>query len=303
MPLFVNQTTYTVTTHSPNSVYFTGSMQLATDTHFTPQAAASATPAAISSGVPASLTEDAFLGGKLRVLQPEKGYRAGIDAVFLGAAIPAQEGDAVFEAGIGVGVASLCLLSRCPNVHVTGMEVTARYAMMCEENAKRNGFAGHVNVIHADVKEALRKDLAHLPQHGTFAHAFANPPYFEDGKVTQSPSLLKAAAHAFGPDDLEVWIKIMHSMVGLRGTVTVIHRADTLGKLLTAMEEKFGDIRVAPLYAREGTAASRVIVQGVRGSKAPMQLLPGLILHNAEGNGFTPDAEAVLRDGAGWRLR
>ena len=274
-------------------------MQLATDSHYAPSPAG-AVP--VSQGVPTSLTEDAFLGGKLRVLQPEKGYRAGIDAVFLGATIPAQEGDTVFEAGIGVGVASLCLLARCGGIHVTGMEVTARYAMMCEENAKRNGFAGNIHVIHSDVKEAMRKDLATMPQHGTFAHAFANPPYFEEGKVTASPSLLKAAAHAFGPQDLELWIKIMYHMVGLRGTVTMIHRADTLGKILTAMEEKFGDIRVAPLYAREGTAASRVIVQGVRGSKAPMQLLPGLILHG-EGNGFTPDAEAVLRDGAAWRLR
>jgi tRNA1(Val) A37 N6-methylase TrmN6 len=274
-------------------------MQLATEPQF---AASQAGVMPVSQAVPSSLTEDAFLGGKLRVLQPEKGYRAGIDAVFLGAAIPAQEGDTVFEAGIGVGVASLCLLARCGNIHVTGMEVTARYAMMCEENTKRNGFGGHVHVIHADVKEALRKDLANMPQHGTFAHAFANPPYFEEGKVTASPSLLKAAAHAFGPDDLELWIKVMYHMVGLRGTVTMIHRADTLSKILTAMEEKFGDIRVAPLYAREGTAASRVIVQGVRGSKAPMQLLPGLILHG-EGNGFTPDAEAVLRDGAAWRLR
>jgi tRNA1(Val) A37 N6-methylase TrmN6 len=274
-------------------------MQLATDTQYSQAPAASS---AAHQAVPSSLTEDAFLGGKLRILQPEKGYRAGIDAVFLGAAIPVQPGDTVFEAGIGVGVASLCMLTRCADIHVTGMEVTARYAMMCEENAKRNGFADKVRVIHSDVKEALRKDLASMPQHGTFAHAFANPPYFEDGKVTPSPSLLKAAAHAFGPDDLELWIKIMYAMVGLRGTVTMIHRADTLGKILTAMEQKFGDIRVAPLYAREGTAASRVIVQGVRGSKAPMQLLPGLILHG-EGNGFTPDAEAVLRDGAAWRLR
>ena len=272
-------------------------MQLATETAYTPAAAPSA-----SAGVPASLTEDAFLGGKLHMLQPEKGYRAGIDAVFLGAAIPAATGDTVFEAGIGVGVASMCLLTRIPEIHVTGIEVTARYAMMCEENAKRNGFGQNVRVIHADVKEAMRRDLTAMPEHGTFAHAFANPPYFEEGKVTASPSLLKAAAHAFGPDDLELWIKIMHAMVTLRGTVTLIHRADTLGKILAAMESKFGDIRVAPLYAREGTAASRVIVQGVRGSKAPMQLLPGLILHG-EGNGFTPDAEAVLRDGAAWRLR
>jgi tRNA1(Val) A37 N6-methylase TrmN6 len=120
--------------------------------------------------------------------------------------------------------------------------------------------------------------------------------------VTPSPSLLKAQAHSFGPDDLELWIKVMGFMVGLRGTVTMIHRAETLGKILNAMDEKFGDIRVAPLYAREGTAASRIVVQGVRGSKAPMQLLPGLILHG-QGNEFTPDADAVLREGMAWRLR
>lgn len=271
-------------------------MQLASDTAYVPPVM----PA--QAGVPASLTEDAFLGGQLRVLQPEKGYRAGIDAVFLAASIPVNAGDTVFEAGIGVGVASLCLLARQNSIHVTGIEITARYAMMCEENAKRNGFGQHMRVIHSDVKEALRKDLAHMPQHGSFAHAFANPPYFEEGKVTPSPSLLKAQAHAFGPDDLELWIKVMYQMVALRGTVTLIHRPDTLGKLLTCMEDRFGDIRVAPLYAREGTAASRVIVQGVRGSKAPMQLLPGLVLHG-EGNGFTTDADVILREGGAWRLR
>lgn len=261
-----------------------------------------APPPQSGSGAPPSLTEDAFLGGKLRVLQPEKGYRAGIDAVFLAAAVPAQPGEVVFEAGTGVGVASLCLLSRVPAVEVTGMEITARYAMMCEENAKRNGYGQQLRVLHGDVKDALRKDLSSMPQHGSFAHAFANPPYFEEGKVTPSPSLLKAAAHAFAPDDLELWIKVMTVMVGLRGTVTVIHRPETLGKILASMEDKFGDIRVAPLYAREGTAASRVVVQGVRGSKAPMQLLPGLALHGADSS-FTPDAEAVLRDGLAWRLR
>jgi tRNA1(Val) A37 N6-methylase TrmN6 len=251
---------------------------------------------------PHPLTEDAFLGGKLKVLQPEKGYRAGIDAVFLAAAVPAQPGEAVFEAGIGVGVASLCVLSRVPAVDVTGIEITARYAMMCEENARRNGYSQQLRVVHGDVKDALRKDLSSMPQHGSFAHAFANPPYFEDGKVTPSPSLLKAAAHAFGPDDLELWIKVMTVMVGLRGTITLIHRPETLGKILGAMEDKFGDIRVAPLYAREGTAASRVVVQGVRGSRAPMQLLPGLALHGADSS-FTPDADAVLRGGLAWRLR
>ena len=152
------------------------------------------------------------------------------------------------------------------------------------------------------VKDALRKDLSHLPQHGTFSHAIANPPYFDEGKSTPSPNILKAQAHAFGPEELEIWVKVMHTMVALRGTMTIVHRAETLGKILTAMDGRFGDIRIAPLYAREGTAASRVVVQGIKGSRAPMQLLPGLILHS-EHSQFTADAEAVLRDGSAWRLR
>ena len=199
-------------------------------------------------------------------------------------------------------MAALCVVARNPDVHLTGIEIAARYALLCEENAKRNGLANNIRVINADVKEALRRDLASMPQHGTFSHAFANPPYFEDGKGTPSPNLLKAQAHSFGPDDLDLWVKVLHTMVTLRGTVTIVHRADSLGKLLQVMEDRFGDIRIAPLYAREGTAASRIIVQGVKGSKAPMQLLPGLVLHD-QNSQFTPEAEAILRDGMAWRLR
>jgi tRNA1(Val) A37 N6-methylase TrmN6 len=113
---------------------------------------------------------------------------------------------------------------------------------------------------------------------------------------------LRAIAHSFGPEDLELWVKVLATMVALRGTVTFVHRAEALGRLLSNLEGRFGDIRIAPLYAREGMAASRVIVQGVKGARGPMQLLPGLILHSA-GSQFTPEAEAILRDGLAWRLR
>ena len=144
--------------------------------------------------VPATLSEDGFLGGRMRILQPEKGYRAGIDSVFLAASIPANPGETLFEAGIGTGVAALCVASRVSGVHITGMEITSRYAMLAEENAKRNNLAPSVRVIHGDVKEALRRDLSHLPAHGSFSHAFANPPYYEQDKATPSPNILKALA-------------------------------------------------------------------------------------------------------------
>ena len=252
--------------------------------------------------VPASLTEDGFLGGRLRILQPDKGYRAGIDSVFLAASVPCGAGETALEAGIGTGVTALCTLARVPNAHITGIELAARHALLAEENARRNGFEHNIRVIHGDVKDCLRRDLAQWPAPGSFNHVFANPPFHETDKVRVSPDFLRAQAHAFAPRDLDLWIKVLHTMVGLRGSCTIVHRAESLGGILSAMEDRFGDIRVAPLYAREGMAASRVIVQGLKGSRAPLQLLPGLALHGA-GNQFTPDAEAILRDGLAWRLR
>ena len=259
-------------------------------------------PAESAPPIPPTLTEDAFRGGRLRLLQPEKGFRAGIDSVFLAAAVPCAAGEAVFEAGIGPGVAALCLLARNPGVQLTGVEVASRYAMICEENARRNGAGDRLRVIHADVRDAMRRDHIGMPAPGSFAHAMANPPFFEEAKSTASPNLLKSQAHAFGPEDLELWVKLLHAMLANRGSVTIVHRADALGQLLDSMQNRFGDIRIAPLFPRRGTAASRILIQGIKGSKAPLQILPGLVLHDA-GNGFTPEADSVLRDGAAFTLR
>jgi tRNA1(Val) A37 N6-methylase TrmN6 len=130
----------------------------------------------------------------------------------------------------------------------------------------------------------------------------ANPPFHEEGKATPSPNVLKAQAHAFGAADLDLWIKVLHGMVRARGTVTLVYKAEAVGSLLQFMEERFGNVRVAPLHPRHGAAAKRVIVQGVKGSKAPTQLLHGLVLHGADGR-FTAEAEEVLRHGAAWPLR
>lgn len=255
-----------------------------------------------ASAIPPSLTEDGFLDGRLRILQPEKGYRAGIDAVFLAASIPCAPGDKVFEAGLGTGVAALCLAHRVQGVEITGVELAARYAMLAEENARRNDCGSGIKVIHGDIKDALRRDSALMPAAGSMAHAFANPPYFEEGKATPSPVALKAGAHNFGPEDLDLWVKAMHGLLEVRGSATVIYRAEALARVLATFEGRFGDITVAPLFPRAGLAATRIIVQGVKGSRAPVQLLPGLILHGDDGK-FTPAAEAVLREGAPWPMR
>jgi tRNA1(Val) A37 N6-methylase TrmN6 len=263
---------------------------------------AQVSPAPELDPLPASLTEDAFLGGRLKILQPKKGFRAGIDSVLLAASIPCHEGEALFEAGIGAGVAALCVAARVPAVHVTGVEIAAGYATMAEQNVRRNGFEGSIRVVHGDVKDALRRDLVDRAGHGSYSHAFANPPYFEDGTMTPSPDILKATATRFAPDDIELWLKVLNVMLAPGGTATVIHRSQSLGRLLAAMQGRFGDIVVAPVHGRDDMTASRVVVQGVKGSRGPLRILPGLVLHGSEAR-FTPRAERLLRDGQPWCLR
>ena len=251
------------------------------------------------SGNAPALTDDAFLGGRLRILQPAKGFRAGIDSVLLAAAVPAREGETVFEAGTGPGVAALCLLGRVPGAHVTGVEINPDYAELARRNAERNHLADRLAVITGDALRAGKKDgLAGL-EPGTFHHAFANPPYHAAARAPASPEPGKAAAHVLPGDvPLSEWVRALARMVRPRGTITLVQPAEALPVLLPAMRDaKLGGILIAPIWPRAGKAASRVLVRAVRGVNTPARLLPGLTLHG-EGHAFTPEAEAILRHAA-----
>jgi tRNA1(Val) A37 N6-methylase TrmN6 len=243
------------------------------------------------------LSDDAFLGGKLKILQPEKGYRAGIDAVLLAASIPASDGDTLFEAGIGTGVAAACLATRVPGTIITGVEIASRYALIAEENFKRNQLHERIMVLKGDLCDSMRHDQLDWPASGSVSHAYANPPFFEDHTVQAPADSLRAQAHMLKAGELENWVKVMTNAVKPRGTVSIIHPATSLLTLLAAMEPKLGALTVLPLRAHRKDAASRIIVRGTKGSKAPVRLLPGLVLHEAGSNKFVDEVDAVLRTG------
>ena len=125
----------------------------------------------------------------------------------------------------------------------------------------------------------------------------ANPPFNAADAGTAAPNALKAGAHAMPRDDLEHWARFMARMARPGGGVTIIHKAEALSQLLSLLEGRFGGLRVLPLHPRADTPAHRVIVQGTKGSRAPVCLLPAFVLHEADG-GFTQQAQAILRSGA-----
>ena len=249
------------------------------------------------------LTDDAFLGGLLNVLQPRSGYRAGVDAVLLAAAIPCASGqpESFLDAGGGVGTVGLSVVRRCPAATAVLMERAPKLVDLAEENVRRNNLSSRVRVFSGDLT-ASWSDMAGLGLAiESFDHVAANPPFHLDGRGTPSPDAWKSASHSMPEGDLDLWGRLMARMAVSGGTATMIHKADALQAVLGALAGRFGAFKVLPVYPRDGQAAIRVIVQGIKGSRAPLTLLPGLILHG-EGNAFTPAAQAILRDGAGLAL-
>jgi tRNA1(Val) A37 N6-methylase TrmN6 len=253
-----------------------------------------------------TLTDDAFLGGALSILQPAGGYRAGLDAVLLAAACGASagEGARVLDAGAGVGVAGLCVARRVTDAQVSLIEREPALVEIARQNVARNGLEARVRVVALDVEEggaAINRVQAAASMEGVsagaFTHVIANPPYFAEGRGTRPPSHLKAASHQMADGALDQWCRFLATAAANDGRVTIIHRAEALAELLDGLGRRFGALRVLPLHSRTGEAAYRVIIQGRKGSRAPLSLLQGMVLHG-EGHAFAPAIDAVLRHGA-----
>lgn len=249
-----------------------------------------------SAGDAGETTLDYFLGDKLALRQPVKGYRAGIDAVLLAAT--AQSGDApVLDVGAGVGTVGLCAAIRCPDLDVTLVERVPALADLARANIVANRLQDRVRVVEAEIGETLPADAARALKASSFAHVLANPPFHDEGAGTSSLWPLKAVSHAMTSDALELWARFMARMAAPGGRATLIHKAEALPRILAAFENRFGALTILPIYPREGAPAIRVIVEGVKGSRAPLVLKPGLVLHGV-GNAFLPEIDGILRSGA-----
>ena len=251
----------------------------------------------------ADVTKDAFLGGDLTILQPRDGYRAGIDAVLLAAATPVSGsvGERVLDAGAGVGVVGLSIARRVPTAHVTLAESEPQLAALARENVSANGLQERVAVVQADITErAASLDAMGIRADG-FAHVVANPPFYVEGRGRRPKHAIRAAAHEMPADSLGRWVRFLARVTAPGGSMTMIHRPDVLPELLQLLDKRFGALRVLPLHPRAGSPAVRIIVQGRKGSRAPLTVLSGLVLHNQD-NSFRPDVAGILRRGAALSL-
>lgn len=239
------------------------------------------------------IAEDRLLGGRLRLLQPVKGHRAGSDAILLAAALPELGEGRLADLGAGVGTVGLAVELRQPGLEVVLIERDPELAALAARNAGLNDLEARVRVAVGTIGER-NGDLA---REGLAAASMAwvamNPPFFEAGEVRASPVANRRAAHVAG-QSLGDWLKTARHALKPGGGISIIHRAEAVGAILAALETGFGAIEIRPVHGQAERPAIRVIVSARLGSKKPAALLPALVLNGADGS-FTAFSEALHR--------
>ena len=241
---------------------------------------------------PDQTREDLLLGGRVRLSQPGRGYRAGMDAALLAAACDAGPGERVLDLGCGPGAVMLAAALRRPRTLFVGVERDPEALALVQGNIASNGLQDRVQALGADIASGF----AGLGL-DAFDSALCNPPFFDDPASLRGPSPSRRGAY-MAEDGLGAWIGFLLNAVRQGGAITLIHRADRLDDILQLLSDKAGSIRIRPIHPFEDQPAKRVLVRAIKSGKAPLALLPALILHDRSGAKHTPAAEAIFRGDA-----
>lgn len=226
-------------------------------------------------------TEDAFLGGRLRLRQLKRGHRAGHDAMLLAAATSARPGSRVADFGAGVGAAGLALARRVEGIGLVLVEIDETLADLARSNAAANAIPADVAVLDVGAGADAFATAGLAPD--SVDIVLMNPPFNDGARHRASPDAARAAAHVAGEDTLQAWVRAARRILKSGGVMTLIWRADGIAGVLAALDRGFGSLAILPVHGEARLPAIRVLVRAVKGGRAPAQILPALMLNDESG--------------------
>jgi tRNA1(Val) A37 N6-methylase TrmN6 len=195
------------------------------------------------------------------------------------------------DVGAATGAVGLMAAAREGNAQYVFVERDPQLAELCRRNCQENGVRGQVAT--ADVLDKRSRLAAGLrPESADLV--LTNPPFLEEGQARLSPDPRRAAAHALPAGGLEAWLQACAGLLKPKGRLVLIHRAERLADGLGLLGRGMGAIALRFVHPAADRPAIRVLVSAVKGSRAPLRVLPPVVLNGPDGR-FTPEAEALHR--------
>jgi tRNA1(Val) A37 N6-methylase TrmN6 len=244
----------------------------------------------------APFTIDAFHRGAFHLVQPKDGgHRSGIDAMMLAACVPDGFAGHCADLGAGAGAAGLAVLARLPQARATLFENhplmadCARRTLALPANAP---LAARCALVEADVTlRGANRRAAGLGDNA-FDFTIFNPP-FNNPADRATPDAARQGAHVMSETLFEDWMRTVTAITRPGGSFALIARPESIGAIIAAICRRFGAVRVKPVHARASEPAIRILVTGIKGSRARLQLMPPHVLHADGPEAFLPAAVAV----------
>jgi tRNA1(Val) A37 N6-methylase TrmN6 len=245
--------------------------------------------------VESEISEDAILGGSLRIRQPLRGHRVGHDAILLAAATAARAVEQAVELGSGVGAAGLALAARVPGLRIALVEIDKGLCTLAIENTRLNRLDDRVKVLEADAENVATLAVGGLVP-GNIDRVLMNPPFHDARRQNVSPDPHRRLAHSGAPGLLERWVGTAAWLLKPLGVLTLIWKADGLDDVIETLRPAFGSVGVLLVCPRADTPAIRVLVRAVKAGNGAHNNYPALTLNDEHGRPSAA-AEAVLRMG------
>lgn len=239
-----------------------------------------------SSGNP--LEETPFLKGRLKIFQPKRGFRFGIDSVLLANFITLKPGERIAELCAGTGVISFIALLRYPRAKIYLLEIEDLYLKALTLGIAKNSFEKRALVIKGD---ALKPPF----RPGFFDVIFSNPPYFKRESGRKSPLEMENIARREEKFDLKAFLKAVSFLLKNSGRFYLIFTAFRFAELIYSLKEVKLEpkvIRLVHSYPKD--EARLVLVKAIKGAREETRLLPPLFIYKDKGKNYSEEVAKYL---------
>jgi tRNA1(Val) A37 N6-methylase TrmN6 len=204
------------------------------------------------------------------------------------------------DIGCGAGALGFSLAALDDAATGVMVEIQPRLAALAERGRGHNPFAARVQIVRADVRQAV--GLTPLTR-GAFDLVATNPPFRAVAGGVVSPDPERAQANHEVTLALAEWLDVAAALRAPGGRIAVVYPADRLAELEAGLRARGLSPLRSRLCAPNATRApTRVLLEaGVAaasgGGNPPMPVVePVLVLHEADG-GYTPEVRRLLGDG------
>jgi tRNA1Val (adenine37-N6)-methyltransferase len=215
-----------------------------------------------------NLKTNVFLNGRLRVDQPENGYRYAIDAVLLASRPRPKPGDTLIDLGTGCGIIALIVAHRYPEARIHAVDIQPELVRFARQNVLTNGMSDRISVHEMDMRQ-----LTPSMVDGPTDWIISNPPYHRANSGRINPNGQKALARHEINIDLSQLTTVSRRLLRTGGRFCTIYPAERIADLICTLH----DAGIEPkwlqiIHSRSGTEGKFVLLEAIKGSRPGLRV-------------------------------